>query len=143
MPVLTGRKDDFWPDTTNTPSFSWALALVVLTTVFPSGPPEPGLGAASGSMGLPLSSTSRTTTAWMGAARAFVRVAVVMSAVALSPGRRLGGGSLRVIVTLKSLAWLPVLLPAVWVWVAVVDPRTMAEEPISVISPLIFTPSRA
>jgi hypothetical protein len=80
----------------------------------------------------------------MGMASTFSRRAVVMSAVALTPGRNVGGGSLRVIVTLKSLAWLPVL-PAVAVcWVAAaVEPRTTAEAPISVTSPLILIPSSA
>ena len=41
---------------------------------------------------------------------------------------------------MKSLAWLAVLvLAACWV----VRPRGMADEPISVTSPLIFTPSSA
>ena len=108
--------------------------------------PRPGVArlssrglASSGSTILPSLSTSRTTTAWMGTASTFSRRAVVMSAVALRPGRRVGGGSLRVIVTLKSLAWLPVL-PAVELCcaAAAVEPRTTAEEPISVTSPLML-----
>ena len=109
--------------------------------MLPGGPSD-GL-TASGSTTLPSLSTSRTTTAWMGAASTFSRRATSMSAVALRPGRREAGGSFRVILTLKSLAWLAVL-PVAVVWPAVCEvPRTTAEEPISVTSPLILRPSRA
>ena len=88
--------------------------------------------------------TSRTTTACTGTASTFSRVAVVISAVALRPGRRFGGGSLTVIVTLKSFGWLPVFAPSV-VWAAawLPLPRTSAEAPISVTSPLSSRPSSA
>ena len=45
----------------------------------------------------------------MGTASTFSLRAVVMSAVALRPERRVAGGSSSVTVTLKSLAWLAVL----------------------------------
>ena len=79
--------------------------------------------------------------AWMGTARTFSLRLVVISAVALSPERSDGGGFLSVTVTLKSLAWFAVL-DEVTVE-AVVWPRGIAEEPISVTSPWSFTPSRA
>ena len=108
-------------------------------------PPPPGSPSeacrALGSRTLPSLLTSRTTTAWIGMASTLDLRAVVMSAVALRPERSEGGGSLRVTVTLKSLAWLAVLDEVVVV--GVVDPRGMAEDPISVTSPLSFTPSRA
>ena len=70
----------------------------------------------------------------MGMVTALPRVAVVILAVVDSPGRRLGGGSLTVTTTLKSLAsWLPVV---VWVVARPVE-RTTALLPISVTSPCI------
>ena len=79
----------------------------------------------------------------MGALSTFSRRATSMSAVALRPGRSEAGGSFRVILTLKSLAWLAVL-PVAVVWPAVCEvPRTTAEEPISVTSPWMRMPSRA
>ena len=90
----------------------------------------------------PAGFTSRATTAWMGAARTFLFSAVVMSAVAFRPGRRAAGGARSVTVTLKSLAWLPVLAAAA-VAAPWPRPREMAEDPISVTVPLISTPSSA
>ncbi len=66
---------------------------------------------------------------------------MVISAVAFRPERNEGGGSLRVTVTLKSLAWFAVLV--VELVEAAVWPRGIAEDPISVTSPLSFTPSSA
>ena len=77
----------------------------------------------------------------MGIASTFSFFAVVISAVALRPERSAAGGSLSVTVTLKSLAWLAVA--EVVCVLAVADPRGMAEEPISVTSPLSFRPSSA
>ena len=64
-----------------------------------------------------------------------------MSAVAFRPGRSFGGGFSIVIVTLKSLGWLPVLAPrVVWAALWLPLPRTSAEEPISVTSPFDLEP---
>ena len=136
MPVFTGRKATCPLFTTKTPSFSspfWRGAP-------PLGSPSEAW-SAEGSTTFPSLLTSRTTTAWMGTASTFSFLLVVMSAVALRPERSEGGGSFRVTVTLKSLAWFAVLV--VELVEAAVWPRGMAEEPISVTSPLSFTPSSA
>ena len=133
IPVFTGRKLALPPSTMKTPSFSWP---------FSGGAAWSGSAAwtAAGSITLPCLLISRTTTAWIGIASTLSLRAVVMSAVAFRPGRSEAGGSFRVTSTLKSFAWLAVLVLLVC---CVVRPRGMADEPISVTSPLILIPSRA
>ena len=78
------------------------------------GSPCPAVGLALACTTLPSSSSSglssprwRMVSAWIGMARAPLRVAVVMRAVADRPGSRVGGGFCSVTTTLKSFAsWL-------------------------------------
>ena len=82
----------------------------------------------------------RMAKAWMGIANTFCRRAVVIFAVAESPGRSSGGGLVRVTTTLKSLASsVPVVL---WL-VAIPVERRMAWSPTSVTCPGKTFPGKA
>src|SRR5579883_3502804 len=98
MPVWIGANRAVrlrpWPWTTKTPSISGL------------GLPGKGVGAAEllPFVGWSRSDLGRTVSAWIGMARMLCLLAVVILAVAESPGRRLSGGLSRVTTTLKSFA---------------------------------------
>src|SRR5207245_10596957 len=60
--------------------------------------------------------SSRTATAGIGTDVTFFRVAVVMSAVHVKPGRASGTGSSRITTTLKFVACVPAEAAVAWIW---------------------------
>ena len=139
MPVVTGTNCDSnllpCERSTKTPWVpgSWVAA---------GGAPSPVDAAFTVSIdGLTFSDAAvRMAKAWMGIANTFCRRAVVIFAVAESPGRSSGGGLVRVTTTLKSLASsVPVVL---WL-VAIPVERRMAWSPTSVTCPEKSLPGKA
>src|SRR5687768_13966153 len=86
---------------------------------------------------------SRTVVAWIGTARTFLRVAVVISAVHVNPGRTLGTSPSSVSTTLKFVACEAAAAPGAWigllpisvtlavnVWLGIASIVTLATWPI-------------